>query len=83
MTIQYDLKEQERVYERWARYYDKIYLWLLAEFLGRRVVFALHPVDRIQGPSAGANINTVLLAMMVLGLALSLWPRRVAGNTRP
>lgn len=30
MTIQYDLKEQERVYERWARYYDKIYLWLLA-----------------------------------------------------
>ena len=55
-----------------------IYLWLLAEFLGRRVVFALHPVDRVEGPSTGAGVNTALLAMMVLGLALSLWPRHHA-----
>jgi phosphatidylethanolamine/phosphatidyl-N-methylethanolamine N-methyltransferase len=30
MTIQYDLKEQERVYERWARFYDTMYLKMLA-----------------------------------------------------
>jgi phosphatidylethanolamine/phosphatidyl-N-methylethanolamine N-methyltransferase len=30
MTIQYDLKEQERVYETWARFYDYLYSWLLA-----------------------------------------------------
>jgi phosphatidylethanolamine/phosphatidyl-N-methylethanolamine N-methyltransferase len=29
MTVQYDLKEQERVYERWANVYDYIYSWLL------------------------------------------------------
>ena len=30
MTIQYDLKEQERVYERWAKFYDTMYLKMLA-----------------------------------------------------
>jgi phosphatidylethanolamine/phosphatidyl-N-methylethanolamine N-methyltransferase len=30
MAIQYDLKEQERVYERWANFYDRLYLKLLA-----------------------------------------------------
>ncbi len=30
MAILYDLKEQERVYERWARFYDTLYLKLLA-----------------------------------------------------
>jgi phosphatidylethanolamine/phosphatidyl-N-methylethanolamine N-methyltransferase len=30
MAIQYDLKQQERVYERWASFYDKLYLKLLA-----------------------------------------------------
>jgi phosphatidylethanolamine/phosphatidyl-N-methylethanolamine N-methyltransferase len=29
MAIQYDLKEQEKVYQTWARFYDKIYLRLL------------------------------------------------------
>jgi phosphatidylethanolamine/phosphatidyl-N-methylethanolamine N-methyltransferase len=29
-AVQYDLKEQERIYERWARVYDKVYLRLLA-----------------------------------------------------
>lgn len=30
MTIQYDLKQQKRVYERWANIYDMLYLKLLA-----------------------------------------------------
>ncbi|MGL5138460.1 MAG: class I SAM-dependent methyltransferase [Beijerinckiaceae bacterium] len=30
MAVQYDLKEQERVYQRWARVYDKVYLRVLA-----------------------------------------------------
>lgn len=55
-----------------------IYLWLLAEFLGRRVVLALHPIDRVEGPSSGSIVNMVLLALMVSGMALSVWPRRTA-----
>lgn len=30
MAIQYDLKEQERIYERWARVYDRVYLRMLS-----------------------------------------------------
>jgi phosphatidylethanolamine/phosphatidyl-N-methylethanolamine N-methyltransferase len=30
MAIQYDLKEQEKVYQIWAKFYDKIYLRLLS-----------------------------------------------------
>jgi phosphatidylethanolamine/phosphatidyl-N-methylethanolamine N-methyltransferase len=30
MAIQYDLKQQERVYERWANFYDMLYLKMLA-----------------------------------------------------
>ena len=55
-----------------------IYLWLLAEFLGRRVIFQLYPMERVPGPSTGSMVNLALLAMMTLGLALSLWPRRDA-----
>ena len=55
-----------------------VYLWLLAEFLGRRVILELYPMERVQGPSSGSILNLVLLGMMGLGLALSLWPRRDA-----
>ena len=55
-----------------------VYLWLLAEFLGRRVILGLYPIERVHGPSSGSMINLVLLSMMGLGLALSLWPRRDA-----
>ena len=53
-----------------------IYVWLIAEFLGRRVVLTLYPIDRVAGPSSGSIINIALLSRMVLGLVLSLWPRR-------
>lgn len=55
-----------------------IYLWLIAEFLARRVVLAAYPIDRVAGPSSGSVVNIVLLSLMVLGFALSLWPRRNA-----
>jgi hypothetical protein len=55
-----------------------IYLWLLAEFLGRRVVLTLYPIDRSAGLSSGSIINMILLTLMAIGFALSLWPRRSA-----
>ena len=58
-----------------------IFLWLIAEFLGRRVVLAAYPIDRTAGPSSGSILNLVLITLMILGLALSLWPRREAVNT--
>ena len=55
-----------------------IYLWLIAEFLGRRVVLGLYPIDRAAGASSGAIVNIVLVSLMVLGFLLSLWRRRNA-----
>jgi hypothetical protein len=61
-----------------------VFLWLLAEFLGRRVILGLYPIDRVGGPSNGSTINLVLVAMLAAGLALSLWPRRDAtGGSAP
>jgi hypothetical protein len=55
-----------------------IYLWLIGEFLGRRAVLAVYPIDRTAGLSSGGVVNMVLLSLMALGLLLSLWPRRNA-----
>ena len=53
-----------------------MYLWLLVEFLARRVVLELYPMDRVHGLASGSVVNLVLFAMLALGLALSVWPRR-------
>lgn len=55
-----------------------IYLWLLGEFLGRRVVLELYPMARTPGTSSGSIVNLALLAMMLIGLGLCLWRRRDA-----
>ncbi|MBT9444731.1 MAG: hypothetical protein IV086_03420 [Hyphomonadaceae bacterium] len=55
-----------------------IYFWLLAEFLGRRVVLTLYPIDRVDGAASGSIINLVLISLMVSGFVLSMWPRRAA-----
>jgi DMSO reductase anchor subunit len=55
-----------------------VYLWLLVEFLGRRVILELYPIGRVNGPSSGSIVNLVLFAMLALGFALSVWPRRDA-----
>lgn len=53
-----------------------VYLWLMIEFLGRRVILELYPIDRVPGPSGASIVNLALFAMLALGLALSVWPRR-------
>jgi hypothetical protein len=55
-----------------------IWLWLLVEFLGRRVILEAYPIDRAAGTSSGSIINLTLFAMLGLGVALSLWRRRDA-----
>ena len=55
-----------------------IYIWLLVEFLGRRVILNQYPIDRVASPPPASIINLVLLTIMGLGLCLSLWPRRRA-----
>jgi hypothetical protein len=47
---------------------------LLVEHLGRRLIFYFLPIART-GTPPGSAINLVLLALMVAGLALSLWSR--------
>ena len=57
-----------------------IFLWLLFEFLARRLVLGLYPIDRTPGVSSGSIVNLVLITLLALGLALSLWPRRGAAE---
>ena len=53
-----------------------VFLWLVVEFLGRRAILTLYPIERVPGPSSGSVVNLILAAMLVLGLALSVWRRR-------
>ena len=53
---------------------------LLLEHLGRRAVLQFLPIPRT-GTSPGSTINLVLLAVMFVGLGLSLWsPRNRQGQ---
>ena len=55
-----------------------IYLMLFGEFVARRFVLAAYPIERSEGVSSGSIVNIVLVTLMVLGLAFSLWTRRNA-----
>ncbi|MFY9825609.1 MAG: hypothetical protein WAM82_29820 [Thermoanaerobaculia bacterium] len=48
---------------------------LLVEHLSRRLIFAFLPIVRT-GTPPGPIVNLVFLTIMIVGLALSLWPRR-------
>ena len=52
-----------------------MYTVLLVEHLGRKFLLYLHPIEKT-GTSHGLTINLVILALMVIGLALSLWRPR-------
>lgn len=54
-----------------------MFLLLTLEYLAKKVVLLALPIART-GPAPGAPINVALLALMIAGLALSLWPRKGA-----
>ena len=58
-------------YRAWIPF---MFALLLVEHLGRRLIFWVMPIVRT-GSSPGLAINLVLLALMILGLVLSLWRR--------
>lgn len=43
-------------------------------YLGGQVIFQFLPIERV-GSSPGLIINLIMFAMMIIGLALSLWSR--------
>jgi hypothetical protein len=58
-----------------ARYRSMVPLMFalfLTEYLGRRLILSLQPIERTGSPP-GFYINLALLALMLGGLALSLW----------
>ncbi len=50
-----------------------VFLLLLLEHLGRKLIFVAMPIAQAGEPPA-FSINLVLMASMLIGLALSLWP---------
>jgi len=53
-----------------------IYVWLLFEFAGRRLLLTIYPIERAGDTSSALTINLVLLALMVVGFGFSIWPRK-------
>lgn len=52
---------------------------LVLEYLGRRLILLFLPIER-SGPPSGSIVNLTLLALMIVGLALSL---RRSGDHSP
>ena len=52
-----------------------MFVLLLLQHLGGRVILQFHPIMRTGAPPAAA-INATLLILMIVGFALSLWRRR-------
>ena len=60
-----------------ARYRSLVpvmFLVLMLQFLGGRLVLLFHPLERT-GTPIGVYVNLALFAVMIVGLALSLWSR--------
>jgi hypothetical protein len=51
-----------------------MFAFLLLEHLGRKLILQILPIVRT-GTSPGFAVNLVLLAVMIVGLTLSLWSR--------
>lgn len=56
MAIKYDLKEQERVYEKWAAFYDRIYIRMLEPAQRRLAEWASAPGRRILEVGVGTGL---------------------------
>jgi hypothetical protein len=68
---------------RWRAMVPFLYLVLLADLIVRRLVAAANAVPRTEAGAVGTWINLALLALLFVGLALSLWSRRDAGRSSP
>lgn len=58
-----------------------VYLLLLVEYAGRRMIIAAYDVERVPSVSAetisvGSYLNTIWITLMLAGFALSFWPRK-------
>ena len=53
-----------------------LYLLLLFEFAGRRMIVQAYAVERAETATFGLAINIAMLALLLGGLGLSLWPRK-------
>ena len=60
-----------------------VFLLLFAEHGARRFIVGSHAIERSQAAPVGFYVNMVLLALLLLGLVLSLWPRRAAVPDSP
>ncbi len=52
-----------------------LYLLMLAEYAGRRALLFANPIGRSEGTPIGFYINMTLLALLLIGFALSLQNR--------
>jgi hypothetical protein len=55
----------------------RLFAILMIQHVGRKLIQLAIPLIRV-GTAPAATLNVVLLALMVIGLALSLWPRHRA-----
>ena len=51
-----------------------VYVLLLVELVGRKLILIAMPIAKVSSPSF--PINTALITLLVIGLALSLWGER-------
>jgi len=66
------------VLARYRRMVPFMFALFLVEHVSRKLILQFHPIVRVGNPPA-SFINPALLALMIVGLALSLWSR---GNVR-
>jgi hypothetical protein len=66
---------------RWRALVPFAYLMLISEHLARRFIVQTYAVPRTESTPVGVYVNFALLAVLGLGLALSLLPSR-SGRSR-
>jgi hypothetical protein len=57
-----------------------MFLLLFVEQAGRRAIFSAMPIAG-SGDAPAVSINTVICGLTLLGLVLSLWPRKAKVST--
>ena len=59
-----------------------MYVLLLVEYFGKKWIFLVHPIVRT-GTSPSTYVNLVLITLLIVGLALSLWSKGNAHLQKP